>query len=59
MNKKLGDQTIVFENFPKILTGYSVVGEKEGNGNLKDYFDYVLKNDEFEKERNHMRSEDK
>lgn len=47
MNKKLGDQTIVFENFPKILTGYSVVGEKEGNGNLKDYFDYVLKNDTF------------
>jgi len=47
MNKKLGDQTIVFESCPKILTGYSVVGEKEGNGNLKDYFDYVLKNDTF------------
>jgi len=47
MGKKVGDQTIVFENKPKILTGYSIVGEKEGNGNLKDYFDYVLKNDMY------------
>lgn len=47
MGKKIGDQTILFENKPKILTGYSIVGEKEGNGNLKDYFDYVLKNDMY------------
>lgn len=47
MGKKVGDQTIFFSNSPKILTGYAIVGEKEGNGNLKDYFDYVLKNDTF------------
>lgn len=47
MGKKIGKQTIVFSNAPKILSGYSIVGEKEGNGNLKDYFDYVLKDDTF------------
>ena len=47
MNKRLGSQTIAFTSCPRILTGYSVVGEKEGNGNLKDYFDYVLKDDMF------------
>ena len=47
MGVKIGSQTIGFINKPKILTGYSIVGEKEGNGNLKDYFDYVLKNDTF------------
>ena len=47
MGKRLGLQTIEFTSRPKILTGYSIVGEKEGNGNLKDYFDYVLKNDTF------------
>ena len=47
MGDRLGKQTIKFLNAPKILSGYSVVGEKEGNGNLKDYFDYVLKDDTF------------
>lgn len=47
MGKRLGEQTIEFSNRPKIIGNYSVVGQKEGNGNLKDYFDYVLKDDTF------------
>ena len=47
MGKRLGKQTIEFTNRPKIIGNYSIVGEKEGNGNLKEYFDYVLKNDTF------------
>lgn len=47
MGKRQGSQTIIFSNKPKIIGNYSIVGEKEGNGNLKDYFDYILKNDTF------------
>ena len=47
MGRRLGKQTIEFLNKPKIIGNYSIVGEKEGNGNLKDYFDYVLKSDTF------------
>ena len=47
MGKRLGKQTIEFGN-PAYINGfYSIVGEKEGNGNFKDYFDYVLKDDTF------------
>lgn len=42
---KLGENTIVFKNKPKIISTYSVVGQKEGNGPFKDYFDLVLKSD--------------
>ena len=44
---KFGSQTIVFKNKPKIIGAYSVAGEKEGFGNFKEYFDYVLKDDKF------------
>lgn len=47
MGKKLGRQTIQFTNPAKIIGNYAIVGEKEGNGNFKDYFDYVLKDDTF------------
>jgi len=47
MGKKLGKQTIKFDNPAKIIGSYSVVGAKEGSGNIKDYFDYVLKKDDF------------
>ena len=47
MGKKVGEQTIVFEHKPKIIGGYSVVGQKEGNSNFKDYFDIILNNDMF------------
>lgn len=45
---KLGKQTIVFKNKPIMKSCYSIVGEKEGNGNFKDYFDYVLVDDLFD-----------
>lgn len=43
--KKLGKQTIKFENPPKIIATYSIVGPKEGQGPLKDYFDEILTDD--------------
>ena len=45
--KKSRKQTIVFKNAPKIIGNYTIVGQKEGNSNFKNYFDYVLKNDLF------------
>ena len=39
MSKKLGKQTIQFENLPVVKGFYSVVGEKEGLGNFGDYFE--------------------
>lgn len=47
MGKKIGKQTIQFTNPAKIIGYYSIVGEKEGCGNFKDFFDYVLKDDTF------------
>ena len=47
MSKRLGSQTIVFQNSPKIIGNYTIVGQKEGNSNFKNYFDYILKNDLF------------
>lgn len=47
MGKRMGKQTICFHNAPKIIGNYSIVGQKEGNGNFKDYFDYIVKNDLF------------
>lgn len=40
-------QTIIFKNKPKIIGNYALVGKKEGEGNFKDYFDHILKNDLF------------
>ena len=47
MGKRQGEQTIIFNNCPKIIGNYSIVGEKEGNSNFKDFFDYILKDDFF------------
>lgn len=47
MGKKLGNQTIQFTNPAKIIGNYTIVGEKEGCGNFKDFFDYILKDDTF------------
>lgn len=47
MGRKVGKQTIVFSEPVGIIGSYSIVGEKEGLGNFKDYFDYVLKDDTF------------
>ena len=37
--------TIKFKKAPKIVGSFSIVGPKEGEGNFKDYFDYIMKND--------------
>ena len=41
MTKKLGRQTVKFDNPPVITASAAVVGDKEGEGPLKDGFDYV------------------
>ena len=43
--KKVGKQTIKFESPPKIIATYSIVGPKEGQGPLKEYFDEILTDD--------------
>lgn len=40
--KKLGKQTIKFNNPPSIIGTGTVVGQKEGEGPLKDYFDTIM-----------------
>ncbi len=45
--KKLGRQTIKFENKPYIVGRGTVVGQKEGCGPLSEYFDIVLKDDMY------------
>lgn len=43
--KKLGLQTVKFQNPPSIISTYTIVGPKEGDGPLKDYFDMILEDD--------------
>lgn len=43
--KKIGKQTVKFLNPPSIISNYSIVGPKEGDGPLKDYFDLILEDD--------------
>ncbi len=43
--RKIGTQTVVFENKPRIIGNYSVVGPKEGRGPMANYFDYILNHD--------------
>ena len=49
-NKKVGKQTIKLENPPKIISTYSIVGPKEGDGPLKDYFHQILNDDTLGKD---------
>lgn len=45
MNKRLGRQTVKLDSKPRIISTMSIVGPKEGEGPLKDYFDVILKDD--------------
>jgi len=47
MTKKIGENTIKFTLPPKIISGYAIVGPKEGESPFSKYFDYILKNDTF------------
>lgn len=48
--KRLGKQTIKLSAPPSIIATYSIVGPKEGEGPLADYFDSILKDDYFGEE---------
>lgn len=43
--KKLGKQTVKLIDSPAILSTYSTVGVKEGEGPLSEYFDIILEDD--------------
>lgn len=45
MIKKTGDRTVEFENPPSIISTSAIVGKKEGEGPLKDFFDIVVEDD--------------
>ena len=47
MLNRLGNQTIIFRNKPRVVGHYSVVGPKEGNGNFGKFFHKVLTDDLF------------
>ena len=47
---RIGKQTIIMNNKPRIVKTFSIVGPKEGQGPLKDYFDTILENDKNGKE---------
>ena len=42
-DKKIGKQTVKLENPPKIISTYSIVGPKEGDGPLRKYFHKIIK----------------
>lgn len=44
---KIGIQTIKFNSPPSIISTAAIVGPKEGEGPLKDYFDIILEDDYF------------
>ena len=47
MLNRLGKQTLLFRNKPKVVGSYSVVGPKEGRGNFGKFFDKILEDDLF------------
>lgn len=48
--KRVGIQTVKMENPPSIISTATIVGPKEGDGPLKDYFDLILEDDLWEQE---------
>ena len=56
--KKIGKQTIEFDNSPSIISTASIVGPKESNGPLTKYFDKCL-DDEFWGEKTWEKAESK
>lgn len=45
MQKRIGKQTVSLVSEPRILSAMSLVGPKEGEGPLKEYFDHILVDD--------------
>ena len=48
--KKIGNQTIKLNSKPKIISTYSIVGPKEGQGPLAQYFHEVISDDTLGKD---------
>ncbi|RKD34702.1 stage V sporulation protein AD [Thermohalobacter berrensis] len=48
--KKIGKQTVKFQNPPSIISTASIVGPKEGEGPLKEYFDIILEDDLYDQD---------
>ncbi len=46
--KKMGRQTVKLDNPPSIIATATMVGPKEGEGPLKNYFDKILSDDLYE-----------
>lgn len=47
MKNKLGKQTLIFNNRPRIVGACAVVGEKEGQGPMAKWFDMILEEDTY------------
>lgn len=47
MNLKLGKQTYKMDNNVYLNSTFTIVGPNEGNGSFKDYYDFVLEDDEW------------
>jgi len=47
MKNKLGNQTLIFHNKPRIVGAYSIAGEKEGQGPMAKWFDMILEEDTY------------
>lgn len=48
--KKVGSRTIKLKSSPKIISTFSIVGPKEGEGPLRDYFHKIIDDDMLGKE---------
>ena len=46
--KKIGKQTYIFENEPRIFSSHSVVSQKEKDGPFSEYFYDVLSDTKFD-----------
>ena len=44
-NNRVGKRTVKLQNNPTIISAASVVGPKEGQGPLKEYFNLILQDD--------------
>lgn len=49
MGNRIGKNTIEFQNPPKILEAFSLVGDKEGQGKFSKYFDKIVSDDKMSK----------
>ncbi|MBW9152705.1 stage V sporulation protein AD [Clostridium estertheticum] len=45
MGRRIGLQTVEIESKPRIIGTYNIVGPKEGQGPLKEYFDEIIEDD--------------